>query len=815
MYTIESFYSEIYKLSKSIIYKVQGLDVYLESKLESPDYNKREEYIYYKHITGQKHHTDEDIYINVLELEEKHILTKELLNTYPLTKEELLKLGEFYNLLIETYPKYINYIHGCMYNIDLETALDATDGTILAYNSKFIESQEYDLIPRLEEYIKMFFERWYNVYYVYAEDYYLSSFISVLSANIPLEIINIRLSNLKTDKAHSFFLESYFNSHFTLWDSVSKLKSETIWWLYRNLPVIIKKIGQNENFSKIITKIFEANNVGIGAYNLKYQDSKLNNNIYDYTKLPITESSVVAEIEKLNKTFIETNSIKSVSELLNEELDLSNYTTDRKSFLNESYLKEINNDTNGTVPTKIIEINTLETFNSYNLDPIQLLIDHWAYLLDNGIYGSFKDDTILTAKVEVTDPNTGMYYKITSRTGYYMLLKVLFNVIGKDKEKYKTLIYGNAYDKQIDLDRILNQVLHQDGYFNKYHSYIRDNYPMPATSYTSTVSVSDYMEKVINFTKSLWLLDANSENSIVSANIKNFIYMSLKQSKYDIHNFSVPKTIDELLANDGITFTITENYNHIEMIKELLNKFLGISISNSSELKSLLNVYKDLIRKLTSYTLQCIGDIKSEDTTYIHYNHISPLFSNKGIIKLYNNSAIGLGYEENYFSSNFTNYNIQEEAKGGDFSDKPILDLCTGQHIFGSYYGTITDKIEEYITGARYSLQTLPSKEIDKCDYKTPLLILKEAKYVPEYIHQSNYIDANDNVYTIVQDISSPILELEDVIVDMTDPDNPIITKNLIPDGLFITEVEENNKDLILEFTDAVDLTTYKLTSKN
>ena len=808
MYTIESFYKGVFKLSKSITFKLSGVDVLIDKNTTGKIPYYLEESRYFCHLAGEALKDDPQVLINVIELEEKRPLTPELLETYKLTKEELLKQDDFYNNLVNDYPTMITYIGGCIHPIPKDVSIPATDGTILSYNKNFIEPQEYNLIPDLEKYIKNYISRWYNPYYFAVDEFYTPGFIAVLSTSIVNEIVNIRLKNINTNRVHSFFLESFFDSHFSLWNSVSKLNQETILWLYRNLPYMIKNIGQNHTFSTLLKKVFEENNVGIGGYNLEYQDMKLNKEMYNYLKLPYNYNPVVASLEKLNKTFIETNNIKSVNEILTEELSFSNYSEERKNYLIETYNNQINKQISGVVPSKVIEINTLETFDSYNRDVYHMILDTWAYLLDQGLYGSFTDNGISTAKVEIVDNNTNQVYKVSSRTGFYMVLKILFSLANKTKERLTTLIYGRVYDRTLDVNKILKHTLHQDGYLEKLHSYIKDNYPLP-NLYTSSLEVGTYIENVLNFSKNLWFLDANSENAIVSANIKNFVYLAVKQARYKLHNHPNGKTIDELLLEEGINFTLTKDYDHLAMIRELFLKCLGIRVNDNSEILNLLETYKDILNKLTSYTLQAIGSVKSEDNFYLHYNHNAPLFSTTGLIKIDRDKVFGLGYEEDWFLSSFTIYNIEDGIKSFPFTEKPLIDVCTGNHTSGSYYLVDREILVDTIDPVRYSLQDLPSKRVNDCDYTESLIqITTIPQLIQEKKQETIYLDTHDYIENNTVAHPGPKFKIDTYTKD-TSVNPPVLTKDKIAEGKVSSFTGDG--DTISDITSDLENTTLKL----
>ena len=802
--TIEGFYRDIYKLTKSLVIKIDYLDLYMETNMTGSTYTKqpygKEGFRYYLHISGQRHEVDEDVSVKVIELDDYKPLTKELLKSYPQTKAELLKFEDFYNNLVDQYPEYITYIQGCIYDIDIKEAIEAQHGTILAYNHSFIESQEYNLIDELQDYIDRYVDRWYNLKYAILEPYYLSGFLINLFTAIPNAIVNIRLGNIRSNRAHSFFIENFFNSHFSLWNSVSQLNNETIWWLYRNLSYIISNIGKNSTFNSLLTNVFERNNVGIGGYNLKYKDNSIvDNQVYDIKQLPYEASTVVAELEKLNNSTMETNNVKSIKDILTEEENRTLFDDTAKNFYVNYHSNYINTNSKTASTTKVLEISTLNAFNSFNRDPYSLLLDHWGYLLSIDSYGSLTNDLIKSNYMEFSDPSTGEYYKVNSSIAFLMCIKILLHACGMKDYRLDKLVYGKVFDKEADVVKILDRTLLQDGYTSTLKEYIVNNYPIPTDTYINVNGVQEYMSSVLDFTKNMWLLDSNSENRMVSANIKYFMFLSTKQAKYQLHNHENPRTIDELLMENSVTFKIPDTgYDYVNSLKTIMETFLGVTINTTLKLNNLLSVYKDIISKLTSYTLQTMGRITSENQMYVHYNHVGPIFMDKGLIKLDNDKIDGLGYNDIYFQSDFISYKNTDEIKCVVFDDKVVVDACTGQHIYGSGYSLTEDKIYVNTTDSiRISLMDLPSKEVDGCDYRNPMLLLTAKPTMVNYSvdYKVHGFETDTEIKVSAQDLEQPKIDLE---LASRDEDGNVTDK--VIEGTMVADT----KDTIKVLTDEV-----------
>lgn len=760
MYGLEKFYSDVSLLSNSLVIKISDAASSMEianfpnKKL---DHDNKANWKYYLNISGNYHSTDSEVFINVIEEESTMVLTKELLENYPLTKAELLKCGDFYTNLVNAYPLMTLYIHGCMYPADIKTAIEADDGTILAYNTTLVEENEYNLIPQVEKFVKGFLDRWHIKAFSIIDSYYLVTMLGILYTNIKNEIINIRINNIRSGYVHSFFLESYFRSKFDLWENVKVLNKKTIMWLYMNLDYIIHHIGKNKTFETILSKVFDANDVGIGSYCLEVKDEVKNKNAWVYDAVPFDKADVVINMKRLNESYnINNDNNITIKEVLTQELNkLDNYTSDRKSYILEQQSGEIKEKTTSYVATKALEIATLKTFRGWNVDIYQVLIDYWGYMLKYGIYGSLTDDSVTTAKKEFTDPTTKQHYNINSKVGYLMLLKVLLHSIGKTDLLLTDVIYSTVLNPNTDITNIITKQLFQDGYTEFHLNYLNSAFPRPNKSYTSYVDVSEFLTSVIDYYRNVYILVCNSENTIVNTNIRQFLFLASDQDRVKLHNSDISKTIDELLQIENINFIMTDEYDHLATIKELFATCLGVTVNDDTALNELLYNYKEIARKLFSYTLQLFGSVESEEDIYVSYNTIMPFMTEKGIVSFSKDTVTVEPNDVQLFYSSFTPYTNNREINVLQHTPAPIFTICDGEHeqlhyefSSGNLYRTEPD--------ARLELSKIPVVDIDRCEHEQVFVQLNNLNYGNDNSqHQLRLIQRVDDTRQVIIDNES------------------------------------------------------------
>lgn len=640
MYSIEEYNNQVIKLAKSLTIKL--LDVALAiNKGLTKQYDNIEissdmkTWKYFQNISGQRHYlnpeepdetkkvsTNADVLITIIELGQKQLLTKELLEKHPYTRNELLKQEDFYDNLLNTYPNEVLYIHGCMYPCNIEKAIEAKEGTILAYNENFIETNEKYLIPELQTSVQNFLSRWHIKEYTIIEELYLSSMLANLYAMLPLKINNLRLEKIFTNEVHSFHLEHFFRSHLNIWDELQVVSNETKYWLYKNLPYIIKHLGKTSTFQILLNKILTPNDVGVGIYNFNISNTALNKNSAT-NKPSYSKGELSLYSEPLNNYYINSG-YKDLNSILSKELsDKLEISSEQDGFIIDRAIEKIKDSQKDNQRTKLIEISTYEYYKKYGVDLFKIIIDYWAY--------GIKTNT-LQFNVEYVDPNTNQPILISTEQGLLLLIKFIlasFNSLDlKLSEIYYDLVF---YPDNSCIDQVSSAIF-KDGYTPMFFKELKENYPTLSKIITSNLEMNDMLTSVINYSSYLWIIDSNAENSIVSANMKTLI--NLITDKGSLILSTQNETIDQILDREQCNIELKDGYNINSSIRQLIQTFTGLEINEYNIIKNISDSYKTLVQKLTAYTTQVITQDTGEDTIYLYYNNTNIFRSQYGVINI-------------------------------------------------------------------------------------------------------------------------------------------------------------------------------------
>lgn len=595
-------------------------------------------------------------------------LFSELLEDYQYTKQELIKQDKVYKNLVELYPEEESYIKGCLFPVDIDTAIEAKDGSILNWNKELVETSEYGLIKELESHIQNFLKRWHVTNYTLTDELYIPAMMGVLYSSLPNKILNIRLDKILTNEVHSFHLEQFFRSKLDIWESVQIFKNETKYWLYKNLPYLIKHLGSNEVLNIIVEKIFEANGIGIGEFLLKrgqpvlktdnngkitvskldqeaiYENqdpvlvAKALNNSYDVDMGGVTIDSILdTEIKLINQEFKNTDTINSILRVMKNELN------------------SIHNLNFNQQDTKVLDVKISRAYRRTGTDVFKTIMDYWAYLCHiEAVSGKFEfnaDDAYdlsegkVRSLIEFTDPNTKTLYNLTPKQGFLFALKLMLMLVTpkvnkkvdegswdrtKDKirnYKYTTVFNSDKYSLKYIWDKMF-----QDGWTDMLIEDLMDNYPKVNSYIFNRYSFHDYLSKIFQYQYYIWAIDANSESPIVSASIKQLFKFNVQEGEFKLTDNEDGESIDDLIAAEDLKFEISDTYSPSNALNALVNAFTGFDTEEYYAKEELVNSCIDILNKLTAYTTQVITTSDTISSLYLYYNNTGIWRSKTGVV---------------------------------------------------------------------------------------------------------------------------------------------------------------------------------------
>ena len=672
MYTVEQYIQDTKSLTNSLVIKINEIPMVLNTAVTIEAENRNEAHMvpnmtdkrswkYYLNLAGKMHPYDTPVKIRVLETDTEEVLTAELLERYPTTAAELRENTGLYEQLMLDYPEHIRYIHGCMYPVDIDKAIAAKEGTILAYNKRYVEENEYYLIRDLEIFIENILSRWHVKPYTVVDELYLPALLAFIHSAVLMKIHNLRLSKVHTFQVHSFHLEHYFRSHMDLWDDIKVLNKPSIFWLYKNLDVMMHNVGKAKTFEKIYNKLFWMNGIGLGEYKASRMDPKYAYNMYDITEASFVRQDVSLVTNQLNEYYL-TNlgNVTSVESMIRNELDLlpdvnKNIPANFKRYFIETGVSESERVLRETEKTKILDIDAIKTLKKTGLDLYSLVMDYWVYCLymdklyknsvtypgnirlDRKQSHSFTDEEI---EIKTSENKV---YKVTPKIGLLMLIKLMLYSTNELNKKINKIRYFRIMDHNKDkFQEIIDTKIIKDGLSHALLRAIKDELIPEPAMFPTIKSFQTFLGSNIELAKAIWVFMANAQNFLTTSNVKMAFLLMAKDGYFELSEDGQEHTIDELLAQHGVEYNVDSNTDLVRTMSLLVETFTGVKLDLEDELIANMNKYRTILYKLTSYSLQALGAEGIDKEIVAYYNNPTMLKTEKGFVMTYGLDLRGL-----------------------------------------------------------------------------------------------------------------------------------------------------------------------------
>lgn len=806
MYSINDYIKHTIMFSNSIVVKSLGAAIAINKTVMNLTFTTipqdKTTWRYFMNISGKKHPTNNDVMVYIIETGKKELLTKEILDKYPVTKKELLNNESYYDDLINEYPKDRLYIHGCLYPVDMKTAIAAPEGTILAYNPKYVEDAEYSLIKELNSFTTNYFKRWYIKEYTIVDELYIAGVLANLFAILPSKIMNIRLSKIMTPEVHSFHMEHFFRSTLDLWEPAQVLTPASRMWLYKNLRYLKNNIGKNSTLNTIIEKIFNANAMGLGSYNIRVNDVayNLDSRTNDPKKIPISEpiftrpSNVLSGIKLNNYYAADNNKTIDTDTVINLELNslkidkLNNEPTDRDKFIINNAVKDINNTVYDKQDTKIIELSSSKLFKMYGSDIYKVILDHWVY---------FTQNNVVEYTIEYVDPNTNSIYTVNPRIALLIMLKYLVYVTGNPKLKLTKLFYNYVLNPDSDIIYEILYKLKEDGLTDVMFNQLVSLYPNANRYISGTRETCEYIKSSIDFYTACWYADANSSSISVSANIKHLLQLATIYGTYDLTDKPDGETIDELLLKEGIEIDVTMDYDVVGAIQALFKAAVLIDVDSQSEMDSSIELYMELLNKLTSYTVQTINSKTEEEKIFVYYNNTDVYRTYRGVIQA--KDGLMVPYDTSYVPiKSYANSFV--DAINSEIIDVEIPEIATAEWPIRGYMININTWLSQVDHMLAIEVHDYPVVDVDDLEFYNDFITQASGSLTP---YDKGHTDINA-LHSSFNDI--PTTNYAGPGVEQEDDNKYINIPNTIEGYGFVFNSNSGTTDqaLIIEIEEAI-----------
>lgn len=570
---------------------------------------------YYLNLNGQYYTgstastSDSLLYINSYDSHSLIEFTKESLINNPITYETYKSDQKLIKNLIDQYPEHEVLIKGIINPIDLDIAINANDHTLLYYNKQYVNYNEINLINKIQLFIDKFIFRWFVSAYVITSPLYYPSFFAILHSSLVIEIINIRLSNCKTNYAHPFHVWCYLGGYFKLNKYKDIIPFEQALFLYKNIEYITKNAGKREILDFLNEGFILPFNLTMYSYILRSNKNGLiedlnankldniENNVRSNRYLYNTPSSIEDPI-----TYVTINQI--VNKIVNEGSLNYLHIEDDINTINSSVRNTYKNE----LPTGILECTQNRNFNDNKVNVYFERLNYWIYLSSLNYFN---------VNITLNIPNLiSTSTDLTSNEAFLFLVYAANKIANIDLINIPNFqIYNIMKDYISDIGNIKGQME---------RSVIKGTIKNTSLSWDRYLDMSSDIPNVIQ----VYNIDDFNKlvNVIINRKIRHILLPSLESKslgqseiEYATSAFYINPTctLTNFTTYDEFFQSIKINKNNLsnDILQYAINSILNFYLELSNNKNSLDSPYKemvDILKIICSYTVMFIsGESKS------------------------------------------------------------------------------------------------------------------------------------------------------------------------------------------------------------
>lgn len=647
----EIYISKIFEMAKTIVVKHEETALAMNSYSQNVlgynvNPNDRWSWRYYKNMAGEYHEQDHaelaalngqngSRYMTIRIAGDDGPVevnfTKDLLHGDQADSglvNEFTYNSRSYKDLLERYPDYESLILGILNPVDIDTAILAPNHSVLycgdyfaePYNGDYnqliyvipeerkvregyyIETQETNLIAVIQDYFRNVIFRWNVSEYQLSDNLYWATVISNTYAFLPMVIINARVDNCLTPRAHTYHITEYLESNGQLGRHVPNLPIEQAMYLYRNVKYLTKNYGKQSTFDELVANMLTPNRVPIANYRAVHNTVEMPETIYPIPQMlrtPINLETVGTGIERRPVRYVMEKEIplaKDNGMYLDERLESTEFKIKAGGY--------------DDLKSKVLESSMIDYSDTERFKLVDVLVNMWIWSACRGFY---------TGSINVTHPYTGeriqlnplnslllFYYlvnvspdgkKITEIPKLYPRWIPIFSDLEAEQAAH------GQYPTRSDVNKLVNfqyvKPTELDTFFKgPLHQY---RYTSTKSFYTEGVKIH---KELLRKQRELYGTEDVHGRWQLEHVMRRFYWMDV-ESDPNMRG----ETYDTWLLRQGINFEGMEYLDFINLALELVTKATGMDTVQRRSMADMQQSLLDIMQHFSSYTVQYLKGI--------------------------------------------------------------------------------------------------------------------------------------------------------------------------------------------------------------
>lgn len=541
---------------------------------------------YYKNICGEYFQSDERMFITSLDSLSEIEFSKENLEYHRATKKAYAFGTTYYKELVERYPDQEQLIRGILYPANMEEAIAAYDGQILAYPSFLVEETEPSLIPKLQAWINGFYRRWHNTQYQNTDNLYLASMLGVLYSQMPAAIENIRLEACFTHEVHSYHVQQYLASHSKLDRYMPYLTRRQAMFFYHNLAYIENNNGRQEIFDLLLQRVFTDRQLPVGHFALMHS-----------TEHMPTDSLVPQVVFEKTPLNTEKNIDNKYQFTLDEVLDIEDgihrgniaYRDAEEPKIAELSTYALNPN----LPTKLLQSTVVDYTDSEKYRIADILLQHWLWLAHKNLYKAYISFVI---------PSTGNRLSLSAIDAFAFYAYAFCKGMGMEIEKLPTVVCRRVQRLPLASLASMREVCQSRYVTDEWLANARAMMPA-AYDLISVEAFRDHCDELFKTANEQYALTAMEEGLTARAQKEAAICRLWGDECFTLGD-RPNQYYAEWFAERNIVVKDLTAVQLLEISHAILVEATGATLASTVTLKDIQRAMRDLLLDLSSYSIQ-------------------------------------------------------------------------------------------------------------------------------------------------------------------------------------------------------------------
>lgn len=210
------------------------------------------------------------------------LLSRSSLEDHPITWSNYRSTPSLFHGLLARYPDRSHFIKSCFFPVELDQLIDLNTGnlldnlsfTLLAHGADVTlpPRERVDMVDKLKGFLHLFEENVNIPAYIKFEEYAPTVLYSMLWSLLPLVLLNRRIENIFTPRAHQDLIWLYLTSN-GLSDYRDVLTDEQEFFLYRNLRFLKTVQGSNQSIRMLLDNLLKPVGLFLVAKQLMLDDT--------------------------------------------------------------------------------------------------------------------------------------------------------------------------------------------------------------------------------------------------------------------------------------------------------------------------------------------------------------------------------------------------------------------------------------------------------------------------------------------------------------------------------------------------------------